>query len=210
MNCSACGATLQRDGSCEQCGLGPEPGIDPNPYAPPRSDEPLNTMGLNIEGNALVVAQNPVTLPPGCVSCGAPIDSGHVRISKKLTWAPKWILLLILVNMLILLVVYFIVRKVLAVDFGLCAQCNRTIRKKRLITAGAWLATVALFVGSYLANSELVFIVALLMFLAALIMAILHAQPLRLKRYRKPWFYVVGMEPSYLDRVRAQLNQSSS
>ena len=85
------------------------------------------------DGN-LLVTRRKATLPPYCVKCAAPLDRPLKK--KRMEWAPPWIYLLLLLNILILLVVYLIVRKSGELHMGLCAY-HRKRRALWILTAWA-------------------------------------------------------------------------
>ncbi len=99
---------------------------DFNPYDAP-SAEPVFALNLGdtspfrIEDGCLVVPIGS-TLPDICVYTGQ--EGGNIPIQKTFVWARSWIYLLILLNILILLIVYMIVRKKGRVTFFVSPQAS--------------------------------------------------------------------------------------
>jgi hypothetical protein len=108
-------------------------------YATPGAAMP--SYELYWDGASLVTPRQ-VVLPDTCIKCGQPAS---VRKVQKVSWMhPAWSLL-ILVNLIILLIVYFVVRKTGSISYCLCAEHAAQRKKKFAVTwvlAAAGFATI--------------------------------------------------------------------
>jgi hypothetical protein len=90
-------------------------------------------------------------LPQVCMACGEPAE-GHVR--KKFSYDPGWVYLLLLVNLLIFLIVYFILLKSMTVEAPMCRSHQSYWRKRTLWLLLPFLAFLALFIGGIVLISQ--------------------------------------------------------
>lgn len=126
--------------------LPPHQSAVPLQYATPPAYSVTNASFFR-EGDQLVVPKIS-TLPPCCIRCGA--QGTHTQ-QKKLSWIhPAW-LLLILVNWLILLIVYLVIRKQGEVIFYRCDACRQSWSRRKLwiwlgalVPLGVMIAGIAL------------------------------------------------------------------
>jgi hypothetical protein len=98
--------------------------MDTNPFQTPETGfdamPAVRLAGLpRVDGKCLVVASGTV-LPPVCVKTNQPVSEGDL-VRKQFDWCSPWVALLLLVNVLVLLIVYFIVHKKCSLTFGLRA-----------------------------------------------------------------------------------------
>ncbi|MDA8745529.1 hypothetical protein N9N28_12930, partial [Rubripirellula amarantea] len=123
--------------------------MNDNPFKSPQATEnpyladslERDAPALQIDGDCLVVRSGTV-LPHRCVKTNVPTTLSDER-TKKLYWASPWIALLILLNLIILLIVYFVVRKSCDLTFSESPSSRGKRRKRTLL---AVLASIFLFV----------------------------------------------------------------
>jgi len=97
------------------------------------------------DGKRVVVpVQNPL-LPLRCVKTNQPVTAENVK-RKKLYWCPPLILLTILLNILILIILYLIFRKMVQIDIPLSPDGKKIVRRNSFIAWGALVAGVALLI----------------------------------------------------------------
>src|SRR5689334_15497506 len=109
--------------------------MEPNPYQAPAELGATSPAGLPAKSvqrdGKFVVVDSKVVLPRFCVKTGEPIPEEAMK-SRTLSWAPSYVLILILLSLLIGLLVYLLVRKKCDVTFGLSAPVRKKIRNNRL------------------------------------------------------------------------------
>jgi hypothetical protein len=180
--------------------------VDTNPFQTPETGfvatlaPPL--AGLpRVDGNCLVVASGTV-LPPFCVKTNRPVSEGDL-VRKQFDWCPPWVAILIIVNLLILIVVYFLVRKRCLLTFGLDPRVRKGYRRRMLLKiAAAILLFLAIPVVSALeANgSPIATIIVLVLFLVAVVSIFIGNSPLSVAKHQKGMFWIKGFSKDFLQR----------
>jgi hypothetical protein len=99
--------------------LAPAPVVPLAYHTPPSLDRDLHASGIWREGNRMVVSLGYVG-PDVCVKCNAPAEGYRWR--KNVSWAHPAYIALFLVHPVVYLIVYFIVRKRMRVDMGMCPK----------------------------------------------------------------------------------------
>lgn len=82
-------------------------------------------------------------LPPVCAKCGSPAETGVV---KNLSWFPRWIYLLLLVNLIIFAIVALAMRKQARVPIPLCRRHLDLWTRFKWIAGTGWLVPAAIAV----------------------------------------------------------------
>jgi len=116
--------------------------MDHNPYQAPTvaSTATLSTTNARVEGKCLVVTSGAV-LPPFCVKTNTAVQQQDVQ-QRRLSWCPPIVGLLILMSGLLLILVYFIVRKQCMITFGLSPAVRKKYRNRRIFKI---IAVIVLF-----------------------------------------------------------------
>jgi len=114
--------------------------MEENPYAPPDVAETMVDFdrSLYFEGDKLVVRKGDC-LPPICLMTGEFVDAKSPPITKKLSWAPSWIWVLILVNLLVVAVVGLIMQKKGVLSYYLTPAARA--KRGRIVTS-SWLCSL--------------------------------------------------------------------
>jgi hypothetical protein len=102
-----------------------------NPYAAPQADltpQPPLEGNLWQQGRLLIVRRDAV-FPDRCIKCNAPAES--YRVTQKLTWG-SWLMVL---------------PRSITIEFGLCPEHARRLRRVKAIAWLGWLAGTAAIVG---------------------------------------------------------------
>lgn len=178
-----------------------------NPYQAPAAIDlpqaPSTTAMYFRDGNLLVVRDG-AELPHRCVLTNEPLGPGDWRKRKLFTWAPPWIYVLILVNLIVLLIVLACVQKKARVTFSMSPAIAR-----RYATRG-WLAALGILggIGGIVAGAAMdqgssqgvAIFGGILLLLTGLVFCTL-LRPLKVKGFRDGWFQIKGCHPDYLDLI---------
>ncbi|MCO6047380.1 hypothetical protein NG895_26050 [Aeoliella sp. ICT_H6.2] len=165
----------------------------------PATDEMLvgGEQEVYVEGDCLVVRSGTI-LPLRCVKTNAPASPKN-QIRKEMYWAPSWIALLILANVVILLIVYLAVRKKCVLVYSEDPQL-RSARHRRVLAVS--LVAVAITLGLILSIAYEAFALtgfAVLGLLGALIaLLIVGRGPIRPVKHKEGYFWIRGFSREYL------------
>ena len=182
---------------------------DSNPYAAPQSDTSAGILrvgtpgGIWREGSVLVMHKT-AELPDRCVKCNAPAHGR--RLTRNLSWHPPAWYLLILVSLLIYIIAALVVRHTAKIKIGLCAK-HASQRRKRI--AVGWLLGLGSIALLAVAGSQGYFSnalvwswpVALAMFIASIVIAVLVSRlavPTRIDRH---YVWLKNIHPDFLDSL---------
>lgn len=132
-----------------------------NPYAAPDLKGETSRLGVNAEplfiANSCLVARKGTDLPDICVYTGHVGDNIYVK--KTFVFAPSWVLIICLLNLLLGLIVYLIVRKKGKLGYYVSAEAKSARFNLALanwcvflgsfgsIAIGVWLETPAIMIG---------------------------------------------------------------
>lgn len=90
-------------------------------------------------------------LPMVCMCCGAPAT---VVRTRRMSWYPRWVWLLILVNLLVLLIVAMILTKRATLQAPLCDEHKNHWSKRMLIGFGSFVLLVLFIIGEVVVMSN--------------------------------------------------------
>ena len=181
--------------------------MDENPYAPPESGIKFGEgVGrgtsdgiIGIEDNK-IVCRSEVKFPESCVKTGRVDDLVEVR--KKLYWAPSWVWIFILINLIILAIAYFITRKRIEVVYYI----DRNIRTNLRINATVG---VLLFVGGFVGviaggvmETPLLLIGGIIAVIAGLVMVAIYGNTIKPVAHKDGIFRLKGFGDEFLQVVR--------
>jgi hypothetical protein len=187
---------------------------DDNPYAAPKTENPPREPHRDKtcqawRDNKLLVMRNGAELPDHCLKCGASAE-GH-RFSRTLYWRrPIYYLILVLINPIIYIVVYFFVRWEAYVTVGLCPRHRKN--RARAIALG-WLAALAGLV-FIIAQAELtdpqyipgplrlaLIIAGVVLVLGGIIGGVAGSQVLVARRIDYYFVWLANVSPAYLAKL---------
>lgn len=172
--------------------------MDVNPYQVPVTAPPVQPK-LRVDGKYLVVRSGTV-LPPFCVKTNVPVQQEDIR-QKRLTWCSPWVAALILINVLVLLIVYFIVRKHCLLTFGLSPEARRKYRNRVFIKLGIVAAfTVGVSIAA-LSDSAGVIVTMIIFLIIAVLALFIGNTPLTAAKHRDGEFWISGCSPEFLARI---------
>jgi hypothetical protein len=177
-----------------------------NPYAPSKASMAPRSSPAAVDSETkvwrdgkTVVTRHDASLPARCVKCNAPADQ-PTKV-RTLYWMNPFIYLLFLINALILIIVYFIVRKKAEVDPGLCERHKK--RRLYAITYGwlAFLAGLALIFIGLGGDQPLVAVLGVLLLISALVAAMTFGRIIYAKKITKDEVRLGGFAVAYLDEL---------
>ena len=180
--------------------------MNDNPYASPDSSLQFDLQGstgytekIGVDGRDLMV-RTKMRLPSFCVKTNAPITEDEIRV-KAFTWYPRWVLALILLNLLIMLIAYLITKKTCILLYGLSPEVRARIRNrvaiKILITLALLCVAIALTASDHASAS----LVAWLLFAVSLIVALLGNSTLWVVKHKDGVFWIRGCSDEFLARI---------
>lgn len=144
----------------------------------------------------LLVMARDAQLPDRCVKCNAPADG--FRLTRKLSWHPTWVVLMVCVNLLIYLIVAMITSRKATVEIGLC-QHHREARRRNLWLAWSAAGSMVLAIVLALAFSKGWLALFGLLFLIAAIVFGLLAQPVTAAFIDHQHVHLRGVKEPFLD-----------
>lgn len=185
--------------------------MEHNPYQVSESsvDDTMATgpiKGVGVEGEYLVCQKHAV-LPKRCMITNEELKISDKPITKKMSWASPWIYLCILLNIIILLIVYFIVRKKLEITYYLKDEVKETFKKKKnfhLCIAFASLIAGITCIAVAPPDIQGFGFLGILNFLIFLCVASARGNHFTIKKFKKDRFYIKGVHPGYLNYIRQQ------
>lgn len=178
--------------------------MDENPYQSPTTVSRAfpTDGGFRVEGKLLVVVTGAV-LPPICVKTNRPVSQQDL-VTRQYSWCSSWWAFLILVSGLLLVLVYFLVRKKCTLTFGLDPAVKRKYRLRNLAKV---VAVIALFFAlPFVAgtNSMPAIVVVLLLFLGSIVALLIGNSALSVTKYRNGEFWLHGCSFEFLDGLQSQ------
>ena len=148
-----------------------------------------------------LVVTSPATLPPFCVKTNAPVESADMQ-RRRLSWCSPFLGLLILISGLLLIVLYFVLRKHCTLTFGLSPAVRNRYRNRRIFKG---VAAIVLFFSLPVASafdSTAVIATVLVLFLVAFISLFIGNSPLTVLKHRNGEFWISGCSRDFLSRVQ--------
>ena len=172
-----------------------------NPYqAPAETSTQAQNLPFYTDGKFLVIRSGAV-LPSRCVKTNQPIPESSLK-TRDMSWAHPMIAVLVLLSPLILIIVYFIVRKTCTVTYGVHSDIRRQKRKWFWIKiALAIVLLIAMLVASA-ADSPIAIMITLLALIAAVISLFIGNSPLGISKHRSGEFWLKGCSEEFLESVQ--------
>lgn len=177
-----------------------------NPYSPPVAPpDPTypkvhQSTGYFADGHLLVIRDGAI-LPSRCIKTNQPIGPADWTKTKKLTWTPQWVWLLILVSPVVLIIVAIIVQK----KANLTISLSRPIRSKQVKQSafgwcGAALGLVILLFSAVQDQDWITWgiVGGILLIVTGLIFVALASSMLRVAKFKDGWFSIKGCSPGFL------------
>ena len=172
-----------------------------NPYSAPTIQPDSTATGdgmVRCLGDLLLIPKG-TKLPGICLFTGK--EDGGVFETKKLSWAPPWVFIFILFNLLILLVIYLIVRK----QGELTWYTDASILARRRSVGWTWgttaMAGVVAAVVGFASELPVVGVCSVLVILVALILLLVKSPKLKIAKIDKTDIHLKGVSPEIRDRI---------
>lgn len=175
-----------------------------NPYsAPVHGFSSLQSEGSGavVQGNLLKVKSGFV-FPENCVQCGESCF-GHMK-KRQLYYAPVWMWFFILLNLAVLALVYFIIRKRLDVTFGFCEKHKSKKRLYGIISIISILAGVGMAVGSVALAFPILAVATPFLVVAALVFFVLCNKTITISGHNKGEFTIKGINSVVLGIIASR------
>ena len=161
----------------------------------------LSAATVRVEGKRLVVTSGAV-LPPFCVKTNTAVQQQDIR-QRHLSWCPPILGLLFLLSGLLLILIYFIVRKRCLITFGVSPAMRKKTRNRRIVRI---IATIVLFIAlPYTAtiDNPAVTIAVVALLLVAVVSVFIGNSPLAITKHRKGEFWISGCSKEFLAHVQS-------
>jgi hypothetical protein len=177
-----------------------------NPYAPSKASLAVRATPSAVDSEVrvwregkTVVSMHDASLPQRCVKCNAPAHQ-PTKV-RAVYWVNPLLYLVLLVSPLILIIVYYVVRKKADVDPGLCEA-----HKKRRVygIAGAWLSFLgglALIGGGIASDSPGAALFGVLLLVVAIVLGMTFGRLIYVKKITKDEVRLGGFTAAYLDEL---------
>jgi len=158
----------------------------------------LSNSEIRVEGKHLIVRSDAV-LPQFCVKTNEAVQQEDI-LQRRLSWCPPIVGLLILLSGLILIIVYFIIRKRCRITFGLSPAIRRKNRNRRIFKIGS--AIILFFALPFAAaiDSTLIIVMAFVLFLVSIVLIFVGNSPLTITKHNKGEFWIFGCSKEFLSR----------
>lgn len=177
--------------------------MEQNPYQAPVADtsSPAIT-SARVEGKYLVVRSGTV-LPAFCIKSNTPLSQEDMK-QRRLSWCSPIVGLLILLSGLLLILVYFVLRKRCAITFGVSRAVRRRFRIVRIVKI---VAVIVLFFALPLTaaiDNTVVSMTVLVLFLAAVVSLFLGNSLLTVTNHRQGEFWISGCSKEFLTHFETE------
>ena len=178
--------------------------MDINPYQSPATDffsASFERCGERpvVDGKYLVVTSGMV-LPSVCVRTNQPVGEGDL-VRKSFRWCSPWVLPLILVNPLLLLLAYFILRKKCSLTFGLHPSVRQKYRRRVLFKVAAVFATFFAVLVSAVKGWDAAWFTSMVLGMSSVVALSIGNSPLKAVKYRQGMFWIKGFSPTFRARI---------
>lgn len=177
-----------------------------NPYEAPQSDfEPLLPdpdllSEIEVDGK-YIIARTGVALPARCIKCNADCGENDKRITKVVYYNPKWIYILILVNLIVLVIVYLITRKPLKITYSICSKHYLNNITESILCALSFVAAIACFIFGISNELPILFLISFVFSIVFIVLLVRTSRLIMASKYRNGDFWIGGACPDFLDSL---------
>jgi hypothetical protein len=164
---------------------------------------PQGMFNARADGKRVVVPVGNAVLPRRCIKTNRPVTEEEVK-RKMLYWCTPWVYLALLLNLLVVLILYLVLRKKVPLDIPLSGEGRRLQRKRALIACGvAVLGIVCVMLPIW--NDQLIGLILLgiVLVLGACIYANIKATLLRPVKLKNGEVWLAGACPEFIASLPA-------
>ena len=164
---------------------------------PPTETSIQNSSSLPmVDGKCLVVASG-TTLPPICVKTSQPVPESAL-VCRHFHWCSPWVGLLVLLSGLLLVLVYFVLRKKCTITFGLQPHLRKKYHRRMLLKVVSAIVLFFAIPFSVAIEPTVLPIITLVLFLVAIVSLFIGNAPLSVVKYRNGMFWIRGFSDDFL------------
>lgn len=153
--------------------------------------------------NDMIVGRSPLVLPPLCVKCGG-ASPDDVRCRSRLHWFPAWVYLFLLLGILPAVLLYYVTRRSVRVEYSLCVKHLAGLRRRRFIGIGLLVAFVAMLAVVVLTKIVVLGLVPAVLFVACLVALADARSAIRVVEREGHVFALQGFGADFITAVRSR------
>ena len=159
---------------------------------------PEGMSNARADGKKFVVPLGNPVLPRRCVKTNQPVGEEHVK-RKTFYWCTPWVYLTILLSIIVVIVLYYVLRKRIPLDVPLTAQAKDRLRTHGLVGAGVTFLGLAFMVAP-IVNGDLgaLLPIGIILLLGGLIYASVRGTLLRAVKMTENEVWFTGACPEFL------------
>ncbi len=138
-------------------------------------------------------------LPDCCARCGAPPTGKPLK--RTAWWCPSWVYVLILINLIVVLIVYLVLRKRVDLEMPLC-DLHRARRRNLLLACwGTALASIGGIVAAIASDHPEYIIIPILLMIVAAIAGSMISPVLTPAKVKDGYVWLNGVKRDYLQTL---------
>lgn len=176
-----------------------------NPYSVPSvTDEvllPRDPQGFRIIGSHLMCSKT-VELPEICIVTGSTTDL--VRIRRKLSWSPRWLLLVLLISPILMVLIYLLIRRRCHVTWSMSRKLVRKLWGRFFLGLGLLVVGIPAIVvlSDALGFYDAAVYTVLAMIVGSIILILMSGYPLKVQRQESGTiFWLTGYSMRFIQAV---------
>lgn len=172
-----------------------------NPYSAPQTaiDKHVPKDAVIHRQEDLLVIPIGTELPDICLLTGR--RSTGKFFDKKFTWSPGWVYIFLLVNLLVLLIIYLVVRKQGRLKYYLDGAVVTKMKKQALFSWLAFPLLILMIIAGTGLEIPLLIIVPILTIVVLLIVMLFIYPKLHIKKIDKTYIYVAKVHPDAMEYI---------
>lgn len=157
------------------------------------------------DGKRVVVPVQGARLPMRCVKTNEPVAASDMQ-TKTLYWCSPFVALAALLNLLIVLILYLVLRKKVVLDIPATPAARRKTRQHGFIALGIALLGVAAFVLPFFAPRGAIYAfipLGIVLLLGAAIWSVRRGTLLRVTKIKNGYAWLAGATPEFVSSLPA-------
>lgn len=161
----------------------------------------LGAYGVRAEPPYVVVCDQAV-LPARCIKTNELVTD--VGMKRKLHWAHPALFLIILVNLLIFLVVYVLVRRPCTIRYFMSPYAKRRQLLKQLFAVGVlFVGFFGMFVGTIVDSIEMI-VLGVLLLCTGVVLLVIFLEAISLVKHKDGEFWIKGCCPEFVRSIQEE------